>query len=78
MLQNNYFDKRSTTDITNALKSLVEAGFSEREIADFARLRAHYSRIPDHHQDYPAILSRQEVAKLTFYRWLVQNKRLRR
>jgi hypothetical protein len=74
--QNNNSYRRPTTDIAAALKNLVEAGCNEREIADFARLRARYAQVTDHIRDYPAILSKQEIANLSFYRWLVQNGRL--
>jgi hypothetical protein len=76
MGQNNNSYRRPTTDIAAALKNLVELGYSEREIAGFARLRARYAQVPDHIKDYPTILSKQEVTNLSFYRWLIQNDRL--
>ncbi|OJW01845.1 MAG: hypothetical protein BGO39_28245 [Chloroflexi bacterium 54-19] len=76
MWQNNNSYRRPNPDIAAALKNLVEAGFNEKEIAAFARLRARYAQIPDHIQDYPTVLSKQEITNLSFYRWLVQKGRL--
>jgi hypothetical protein len=74
MLINNYPNRPpgAKTDITKALKSLVEAGCTEREIIEFARLRARYARIPDHLKDYPSEpkLSKVQKTNLSFYRWL--------
>lgn len=74
MLINNYSNRSpgAKADITKALKSLIEAGCTEREIAEFARFRARYARIPDHLKDYPSQpkLTKAQETNLSFYRWL--------
>ncbi len=78
MWPNNFFFAKTTSDITDALKKLVAAGCTEKEIANFARLRACYARTTDHLLDYysSSILKGGEEVNLAFYRWLFQTGRL--
>lgn len=79
MWSNSFSNGQKSFDITAALQKLVDAGFTEKEIADFARLRAHYARISNHLLDYPsAKFDEKEKVRLGFYHWLYQNGRIDR
>ena len=61
-------------DITNHLSNLIESGWTEQQIAKFARMRATYGHTTD--VLTPAALISADERKLNFARWLYNTGRL--
>ena len=63
-----------STDLTSHLSNLIEAGWTEQQIAKFARMRATYSPVND--VLTPAAMISADKNRLDFARWLYNNGRL--
>ncbi|MDB5079545.1 MAG: hypothetical protein JWP00_1469 [Chloroflexi bacterium] len=63
-------------DVTVELARLVDAGWDEAQIAQFARRRATYGMSAEDPECAPTKVSSAERLRLEFARWLYQNGRI--